>query len=60
MPILKLGTKQGKMNLGERMTSSSLDGMVGTHFEFLILPLGRKVWERVGDPGPVPRCGLEV
>ena len=28
--------------------------------EFLILPLGRKVWERVGDPGPVCRCGLEV
>lgn len=28
--------------------------------EFLILPLGRKVWERVGDPGPVRRCGLEV
>ena len=28
--------------------------------EFLILPLGRKVWERVGDPRPVRRCGLEV
>lgn len=28
--------------------------------EFLILPVGRNVWERVGDPGLALRCGLEI
>lgn len=56
VPVLKLGTTQGKMNLGERMTSPSLDGTVGTHFGILNFASGQ---ESLGESWR-PRAGSQV
>lgn len=56
VPVLKLGTTQGKMNLGERMTSPSLDGTVGTHFGILNFASGQ---ESLGESWR-PRAGSRV
>ena len=56
VPVLKLGTRQGKMNLRERMTSSSLDGMVGTHFGILNSASGQ---ESLGESWR-PRASSQV